>query len=68
MMEILFFVLFYFALRIVLAPLFNPDEPITKNATPCPPHRWNNIKITDEFKQEHTRMICDKCKMPPGIG
>jgi len=40
-----------------------------KGIEPCPPHKWIYIKVTDPIDRSvRERMVCDKCKHPPGIG
>jgi len=70
-MEFLFFVVLGIILMVMLAPSA-PTGAVglsLKGVEPCPPHKWIYIKVTDPIDRSvRERMVCDKCKHPPGIG
>ena len=60
---------------IVMVALFAPKAPAGaaglnfKGIEPCPPHKWIYVKVTDPIDRVvRERMMCDKCKNPPGVG
>jgi len=70
-MEFFLFAIFLIFVISLLGPT-NPatgGRPFIKGVEPCPPHKWTYIKVIDPIdRSERERMICDKCKNPPGIG
>jgi len=68
---------FLFAIFVVMLALWLNDSGSTKMSgalnmkgiEPCPPHKWIYVKVTDPIDRTvRERMMCDKCKNPPGIG
>lgn len=69
------FALFAIFLFLLVGWLLKPDGNIVtgalnmKGIEPCPPHKWIYVKVTDPIDRVvRERMMCDKCKNPPGIG
>ena len=70
-MEILFFIFLFMALVMILAPTAPAGMSglNLKGIEPCPPHKWIYVKVTDPIDRSvRERMMCDKCKNPPGVG
>jgi hypothetical protein len=71
MLEAIIIGFFIWVILIMLtAPSVPGGNPLNlKGVEPCPPHKWIYVKFVDPIdRKERERMMCDKCKQPPGVG